>query len=397
MANISTLIPAQLSQYVVQEFPKFVVFMETYFKFLEQQGMPADIILNQSKYDDIDRTLTTFVPYFKKEYAEFFPDTALVDKRLLIKHIKDFYLAKGSEQAFKIFFQMVYGLKIQLAYPSDDILRASDGDIFSKKIITRVSKRTSDPFKFSGHTFSFVDNIGTVIKTAFCESVQQFTTGSLVVYELTLKTIDINYNYIDIDAATRISATIDGVFVDADLYLMAVDYIITNAGTNYNVGDYGVVSGADSGARIKVSRTDITTKAITQLEIEDFGVGFSPTGTLTFKYGIYSLLWSNIGTSYNLVTSFTSNVVFRLNGDTKAIATLILGKIGIFPRVYSSEVGKISSDNKLQDNYYYQIHSYEIQSNLSIDTWNDALRDNAHIAGTKSFGSLALNNSHSIN
>lgn len=394
--KISQLVDHQLPEYYKEEYPKFVAFLKTYYEYLEQEGYAIDILINQQAYDDIDRTLEKFIPYFKNQYAELFPDTALVDKRLLIKHIKDFYLSKGSEESFKMFFQMVYGIKIGMEYPSERMLRASDG-VWEKKIIIRVAKDVGDPFMFSGKSFDFIDDAGNVVRTAFCESVQAFAIDTFLVYELLLKYSDVNYTYIDIDSATKIRTVIGADTITANLYLMVVDTIITHAGINYHIGDAGSITGSGTGARISVSGIDITTGAITGIKIDDFGVGYVYAATLEFMWGTNNLVWYNGSTTYQMVVASTIQATFGTTGDGSGRADLILGKMAIYPRKYSGTSGWLSSDVKLQDNYYYQIHSYVIGSNKSYDDWFKSVKENVHIAGSKAFSKICLNNTYNVN
>lgn len=394
--KISTLLDSQLPEYIRVEYPKFIQFVKLYYQYLEQQGLPIDILINQQAYDDIDRTLASYIPYFKKQYAEFFPDVALIDKRLLVKHIKDFYLAKGSEQAFEMFFQMVYGIKISMNYPSDRIIRASDGE-WTKKIVVRVSKVTGDPLRISGHSFDLITSGGVIVKTAFCESVQSFSVGSYSVYELALKVKDVDYTYLDITTATQIRCVIETDTIIADLYIMVVDTVILNDSYGYSEGDLGNVYGSGDGAKISVARTDLTTGKITQIAIDDFGVGYIASGTLSFMWGANNLVWTDASVVYDLVTTISVVGAFTKAGHPITDVGIILGKLGSYPRKFAGTSGWASSDAKMQDNYYYQIHSYEIQSDKSYDTWFNAVQDNAHISGTKAFSSLSLNNVHNIN
>lgn len=393
--KISTLLQSQIPEYIRVEYPKFIEFLRLYYVYLEQQGMAIDILINQQSYDDIDRTLASFVPYFKQQYAELFPDVALIDKRLLVKHIKDFYLAKGSEQAFSMFFQMVYGIKIAMNYPSDRIVRASDGE-WTKKIVVRVSKLTGDPLRITGQSFDMITATGVVVKTAFCESVQSFSVGAYSVYELALKVKDVNYTYLDVATATQIRCVIGTDTIIADLYTMVVDTVLLNDSYGYSEGDQGVVYGSGDGAKISVARTDLATGRITQIAIDDFGVGYTSSGSLSFVWGTNNLVWTN-GSAYNLVTTISIVGAFDAAGHPITNVGVILGKLGTYPRKFAGTSGWASSDARMQDNYYYQIHSYEIKSDKSYDVWFNAVHDNAHIAGSKAFSNLSLNNVYNIN
>jgi hypothetical protein len=57
----------------------------------------------------------------------YIPKDVQVDKNLLIKNIKDFYRAKGTEKATQFLMRILYNEEIEFYYPKKDVLRASDG------------------------------------------------------------------------------------------------------------------------------------------------------------------------------------------------------------------------------------------------------------------------------
>lgn len=48
--------------------------------------------------------------------------------------------------------------------------------------------------------------------------------------------------------------------------------------------------------------------------------------------------------------------------------------------------GFLSSDKKLQDNFYYQVYSYEINSTIQVNNYREFVKQLVHPAGTKMFG-----------
>src|SRR5690606_31273579 len=62
----------------------------------------------------------------------------LVDDRLLLKNIKDFYKAKGTEESIQLLFRILYNELIEFEYPGKYILRASDGRWLVEKSISVV-------------------------------------------------------------------------------------------------------------------------------------------------------------------------------------------------------------------------------------------------------------------
>ena len=139
--NISPLVEQQFPEYIRENGPRFVAFMEAYYEYLEQSGKSIDAIRTLKDNQDIDRTVTEFVEYFRKQYALSIPKTALADKRLIVKHIREFYRSRGSQKSFKFLFHILFGADVNFYYPGEDVLRASDGRWIRETVLT-VEKRT---------------------------------------------------------------------------------------------------------------------------------------------------------------------------------------------------------------------------------------------------------------
>ena len=139
--KISPLVEQQFPEYIRENGPRFVAFMEAYYEYLEQSGKSIDAIRTLNDNQDIDRTVTEFVEYFRKQYALSIPKTALADKRLIVKHIREFYRSRGSQKSFKFLFHILFGSDVNFYYPGEDILRTSDGR-WIRETVLAVEKRT---------------------------------------------------------------------------------------------------------------------------------------------------------------------------------------------------------------------------------------------------------------
>ncbi len=165
--SLSHLIANQLPDFIRTEYPQFVLFLEKYYEFLDQENQVNNYLLNSESLQDINRTLESFIPKFKNQYAQNFPLAAQLDDRRLIKFIKQFYEAKGSEQAVELLFRVLYNEKTELFYPSEHILRASDGiwieDVTLKLAVDNTI--TANPFDLTGKTVKIIyhENVGSVI------------------------------------------------------------------------------------------------------------------------------------------------------------------------------------------------------------------------------------------
>ena len=112
--KLSQIVSSQFPEFVQSDHQKFIAFFEAYYKFLEQDQNPQEIIQNILDYNNIDFTTSAFIKYFLKNYAEILPDTLLADKKIAVKRIKDLYESKGSTLSFQLFFNIVFNFGLLL-------------------------------------------------------------------------------------------------------------------------------------------------------------------------------------------------------------------------------------------------------------------------------------------
>ena len=143
----SILVDELLPEFLDTEGPKFKAFMRAYYEWLETSNQVTDRSKNLLNYADIDNTDEEFVKYFQREVLADFPEEIIADKALLISRIKELYRAKGTEQAYKLLFRILYDDEIDFYYPGQDMLRVSDG-----RWVQETSLRLSAPF--SGNLYN---------------------------------------------------------------------------------------------------------------------------------------------------------------------------------------------------------------------------------------------------
>ena len=74
--RVSVKVGNQLPDFVVQDHPTFIAFMEAYYEYMEQLGKPYEIIGNLNNYADLGRTTDDFLKYFKDQFAIDIPEIA---------------------------------------------------------------------------------------------------------------------------------------------------------------------------------------------------------------------------------------------------------------------------------------------------------------------------------
>lgn len=190
--SLGYLVANQLPDFVRNQYPVFITFLEKYYEFLDQDLQANNVLLNAESFSDINRTLDAFIPKFKNQYAQNFPLTAQIDDRRLIKFIKQFYEAKGSEKAIELLFRILYNERTEIFYPSEQVLRASDG-IWIEDITLKLavdSSITANPFDLNSKTvkITYYENVSSVTYERTVETnisnVTKFAYVFPAVYEL---------------------------------------------------------------------------------------------------------------------------------------------------------------------------------------------------------------------
>ena len=101
---------------------------------------PVSSIQQLLNYSNVDSTLYEFLDKFRDSFLEGIVDNlnSSVDKRKLIKNIRDLYIAKGTKKGHELFFRLLLNETPQITYPNEEMLRVSDG-VWSRQKILRAS------------------------------------------------------------------------------------------------------------------------------------------------------------------------------------------------------------------------------------------------------------------
>ena len=132
MTNLRTsnLINRQVPEFVREEYPKFISFLEAYYEFLEeQQGNQKNDLIDKAKslrnISDIDESLDDFENNFYEKFAALLPREISVRKDILFKNLNRLYLSKGSIESYKFLFRLLFNEEVEIIEPKNEVLRAS--------------------------------------------------------------------------------------------------------------------------------------------------------------------------------------------------------------------------------------------------------------------------------
>ena len=105
---------------------------------------PVQTIQQLLDYADTDNTIHDFLNNFRDEFMNAIPLTLAddVDKRNLIKNIRELYRAKGTSEGHKIFMRLLLNEEPEILYPNQYMMKASAGN-WTNKTILRASPGTN--------------------------------------------------------------------------------------------------------------------------------------------------------------------------------------------------------------------------------------------------------------
>lgn len=295
--HLPALVNRQLPEFVREDYPTFVAFVEAYYEYMVDQGVDV------SNLKDIDQTMDEFIVYFKNELAVNLP-IVVQDERLLLKHMKDHYLAKGSEGSFKLLFRLLFAKNVELTYPGAQMLIPSDGR-WNQEISVFVNVDYGDPEHVVGKLveISSGDRVLSVLidrKEELIGEVDRVRQVGENVYEM----------YLDKRFFGELSAGDKIRYLDefqASILPATSTVSITQRGRNFRVGQvFELKQGKGTGALLKITETN-STGGIQRAEVIKFGIGYVADFAL-------SILATN---SVNSRQTAVASTATRVTVDTK--------------------------------------------------------------------------------
>ena len=274
----SLLVPSQLPEFIRgdEDYSKFILFLQAYYEWMEQEGNVLDRSSNLLNYSDIDATTSEFLDYFTNEFLQYFPKDALIDQRTAVKIAKELYQHKGTPASYQFLFRILYNIDFDVFYTKDAVLRASDGEWYVTKSLKLSSFSTVQTdflnlnnYRIFGETTKSIAVIETSIITGnkievFISDIERlFQSGEMV------RIIDNNNQDVLVDGkplTAKIVGQISQLKVDPN-----------RRGLLYQVGDPvivydGLSSPTGLGALAQVGST--TSGAIQKINVVNGGYGY---------------------------------------------------------------------------------------------------------------------------
>ena len=188
-------------------------------------------------------------------------------------------------------------------------------------------------------------------------------------------------SFADGEVVTQSNSDFRGLVVNSNSSVMYVEMLRFDSDKDVVITTSAdtLLEGSDSGATANVDAKDIVEDA------ETLGNNASVSLSLTTSNGVISeidIKDSGFGVINGETITWTT-----ADGITgSAIANTYTH--GTARGFYKDTNGRTSSVKKLQDGEYWQNHSYEVRSSVSINKWETMLREVVHVAGLALFGNL---------
>jgi len=270
--KLSRIVASQLPEFIREDYPTFVAFLEAYYDYLDQNDA------NLYNLRDIDKTLDRFIEYFRNEVAPNAFDNRSTDQRFLLSNIKDAHLAKGSESSFKLLFRLLFNKNVTVDYPGRQMLRASDGK-WNQDVSVFARVNAGNPNDIVGKLVDVItpNRIIRVLVDRRQDveiEVDRFVQISPDTYEFY---IDRRF-FGDLSIGDRLRY--EGIF-DATIVATTSKLEVLQKGRNFRPGQlYPIRNGAGNGSIVKIKTTD-TNGGIIAAEYVKYGIGYETDFTAT--------------------------------------------------------------------------------------------------------------------
>lgn len=159
--HICDLVQDQFPAFYKEQGPDFIEFIKAYYEWLEQPDNPLGTSRNRYQQFDIDTASNEFLDHYRKKYMWGLPPELLGNQRLLQKHILELYRAKGSQQAIRLLFRLLYNEDIDFYIPSYDIFKLSDNTWIQPNYLEVTYSSAFD--KLVGTSVTGIDSKATAI------------------------------------------------------------------------------------------------------------------------------------------------------------------------------------------------------------------------------------------
>jgi hypothetical protein len=419
--KLQSIVSKQLPEFVREDYPVFVNFLKKYYEYLETVDAR-----NIEDLRDIDNTTSEYIEYFNNEFAFLnTPDfsKANIDQALYLRKSKQIFVSKGSEDAIKFLFRVLYNKNVDITYPWDSVLKTSDG---KWKQDTSIFVTVT-----SGNINSLLGNQASIIglNTKVKVTIDRVSHVRDNTYEVFISK--------DFYGTININDTIKFNTFQGTIGSTISSYTVQNPGKGYRVGDLirnSLVSGNNTIDQLfKVTKVN-KNGGIIRIQPIVFGTGYFDDffvlalkqnqniiaqsalsvyrdGTLEYpvpddsainKYSEYGYIskpnvwdidYAEATTAGEVIREFSITTPTNQPENVEyALIKFNIGAVAKYQGYYATNDGFLDDSIKLQDSKYYQKYSYQLTVDEAITTYKKYILSVIHAAGLKMFSEYQIQN-----
>lgn len=410
--RLSTLVKWQLPEFIRQDHPLFVEFLQKYYEFLETPGGAVYELKRFSDNYDVDKAREAFLQYFKDKIIPSFPDSSELSTERIIKAARDFYAKKGTPESFQFLFRVLYGTELEVFFPKLQILKASDGKWIlpqAFRITLSAANATLDLNLIEKRkAYGSISRASCIVESAI-RTIDKSTNSEIVeIYVSNVNRLFQNGENLEIaytdtnGAAQTFSEKIIGA-------LSNVRIDPSRRGTRYVTGDPVVINGgldSTSPTRLKAVATvgNVTTGSIDSVTVLQRGYGFrafpnSLIDIVTANGVGANVIVAGVDTANNIELSYSvDSILYKANtllnaanyafdnvntatfdANTSILNALTFEKINLYPITTVTVVngGSFFEDEpavdvlSLFDSDYYTDNGFITLASGSFSTYNN--------------------------
>ena len=242
---------------------------------------PVQTLQQLLEYANVDNTIYDFLDQLRESFMNAIPNTLAdgVDKRNLIKNIRELYRAKGTSEGHKIFMRMLLGVNSEVTYPNKFMMRSSDGN-WVNKVILRCSPGVN---AVSTELINTTITGGSSGATAVISSALTTAEGGESIVQFELNPDSIVGTFTDGETITGTS-TVQDVTMTFTIRGMVTNFNVTNGGILYDVGDIVELDAQEAigNGEAKAQVASVKRGSVSEVIIDDAGTNYNVGDVLTF-------------------------------------------------------------------------------------------------------------------
>ena len=195
---------------------------------------PVQNLQQLLEYANVDNTIYDFLDQLRDSFMNAIPtDLATgINKRNLIKNIRELYRAKGTSEGHKIFMRMLLDEDIEVTYPNQYMMRTSDGR-WTNQVILRCSPGVN---AIGGEMLGVIVTGQTSGATAVIANALSTAEGGDPIIQFEINPASLVGTFTDGEVIQGTS-TVQDVTMSFTVRGIVTSYAVTDGGKLYSVGD----------------------------------------------------------------------------------------------------------------------------------------------------------------